>query len=615
MSFVNPLGLLALFGIPVIIIIYILRNKFNELTIPSTYLWTLSERFFKRRNPLSGLTGLISLILQLVMVTMIALAIARPVFILPDSAAEYCFVIDSSGSMKIKENGKTRHDRAKDEIEKIINQSSDGSSYTLVSLSGEVSVTYEKLTDKKTAKDMLRELKCSDGTVSYSEAREIAQGYFDNNTSTVIYLVTDSAVNSSENLNIVNVSSQNTVNYAIYDVESSFFGGELEVDASLISYGESGSVNVSLYINGAEKAAVTKSVELTDGEPLSITLSHKVDAYKSYRIAIDKRDALEVDNEFVEYNHKSDNSYRILIVSDTPFFLEAAFDVLTDAPVDTVKPSRYTGEEGYGLYVFQSYTPEVLPDAAVWMINSSGNVEDSGFGARGVVELNAPEEIKASTSSSSAVRKLLNGVAGGGIYVSEYVKCSGMYTKFTTLFSHGVDPLIFAGVNGLGNREVVIAFDLHKADFALSTDFVALLGNLLDYSCPDVIEAAGYTCGDDAEVNITSQIKNVKATAPDGKELYIDTSASVAAFRLDEVGTYRVDFSQSGVPSTYFLYSAAPVAESNPYSEIESFSIVGEAGNEKSDGIFDPIVIIFIVLALTFTADWMVYCYEKYQLR
>jgi hypothetical protein len=57
------------------------------------------------------------------------------------------------------------------------------------------------------------------------------------------------------------------------------------------------------------------------------------------------------------------------------------------------------------------------------------------------------------------------------------------------------------------------------------------------------------------------------------------------------------------------------VAESNPGGEIESFSLVGEAGNEKSDGIFDPIVIIFIILALTFTADWMVYCYEKYQLR
>ena len=64
MTFLFPLGLLGLIGVPIIVIIYILRNKFNEQTVPSTYLWKLSEKFFKRRNPLSGLTGIISLILQ-----------------------------------------------------------------------------------------------------------------------------------------------------------------------------------------------------------------------------------------------------------------------------------------------------------------------------------------------------------------------------------------------------------------------------------------------------------------------------------------------------------------------------------------------------------------------
>ena len=62
MRFLFPLGLLGLIGIPIVILIYILRNKFNEQTVPSTYLWELSERFFKRRNPLSGLTGIISLV-------------------------------------------------------------------------------------------------------------------------------------------------------------------------------------------------------------------------------------------------------------------------------------------------------------------------------------------------------------------------------------------------------------------------------------------------------------------------------------------------------------------------------------------------------------------------
>ena len=75
MSFLYPLGLIGLIGVPLLILIYILRSKYNEQTIPSTYLWTLSEKFFKRRNPLSGLTGIISLILQILMVIFASLAI------------------------------------------------------------------------------------------------------------------------------------------------------------------------------------------------------------------------------------------------------------------------------------------------------------------------------------------------------------------------------------------------------------------------------------------------------------------------------------------------------------------------------------------------------------
>jgi hypothetical protein len=66
-----PWGLLALLGIPVIIIIYIIKSQYTEQTINSTYLWELSEKFLKRRNPLSGLTGIIALILQLLMILLV----------------------------------------------------------------------------------------------------------------------------------------------------------------------------------------------------------------------------------------------------------------------------------------------------------------------------------------------------------------------------------------------------------------------------------------------------------------------------------------------------------------------------------------------------------------
>ena len=52
MSFLQPLGFLALLAIPVLVVIYIIKSKYTEQVIPSTYLWELSERFLKRKNPL-----------------------------------------------------------------------------------------------------------------------------------------------------------------------------------------------------------------------------------------------------------------------------------------------------------------------------------------------------------------------------------------------------------------------------------------------------------------------------------------------------------------------------------------------------------------------------------
>ena len=49
--------------------------------------------------------------------------------------------------------------------------------------------------------------------------------------------------------------------------------------------------------------------------------------------------------------------------------------------------------------------------------------------------------------------------------------------------------------------------------------------------------------------------------------------------------------------------------------EAAEVSLVGIASEGGFDGIYDPILWLFIALALVFLADWGVYCYEKHQLR
>ena len=123
MSFLFPLGLLGLIGIPIIIIIYIIKNRYTEQTVSSTYIWTLSERFLKNKRPISKLKGLISLLLQLAAVLFISIAVAHPVFKVKNAAKDYCFILDASGSMALDTGNGTRLDVGKQEIAKIINDS------------------------------------------------------------------------------------------------------------------------------------------------------------------------------------------------------------------------------------------------------------------------------------------------------------------------------------------------------------------------------------------------------------------------------------------------------------------------------------------------------------
>lgn len=614
MSFMFPLGLLGLIGVPVIIIIYIIQSKYTEQTVNSNYIWHLSDKFMKRKNPLSGITGIISLILQLLMVIAISLIISRPIITLPNAAKDYCFVVDASSSMTMVEGEETRFDMAKEEIERIIKKSKNGSSFSLVTVSDDTVREFDGVTNKKTAIELLEKVQPSQANVNHNDLLSTAQSIFDSNTSTLIYLVTDKDYNNHENIEVIDVGNETVDNYGIFDTTYSLSGGRLKVNASAISYVNNTDLTIKLTVDS--KAADEKKFSVKAGEITEISFDVPCTAFSEFKLEVLNTDGYMLDNTLNTYNQKSDKSYSVLIVSETGFFFKAVIDALVDSTIDIVSPLEYeTITDKYGLYIFDSYTPSVLPNGAVWLINSDKSVEDSGFGVRGKVELTPSGVIEKSKSTATNVRKLLEGVGDSEIYITNYVKYSGMYLGFHTLYSYDSNPLIFAGANGLGNRQVVFAFDLHKSDFALSTDFVILLSNLLDYSFPNVIDETSYTVGDEAIVNILKNSENLKAESPSGKDIYLETDGATATMRLDEVGTYTVSLTLGGEEMKYKLFSSAHSKESEPTLTEEDFSLSGEKTEANIDGKYDPMMVLFICLAILFIADWGVYCYEKYQLR
>ena len=616
MTFLYPLGLLGLIGIPILIIIYIIKSKYTEQLVASTYLWTLSERFLKRKNPISRVTGMISLILQLLAVLFISLAIAHPIITVPGAAKEYCFVLDGTGSMNmVSESGSTRFDAGKAKISEIIGSAVDGSRFSLVYYGDNARVIFEKETDKEKAILLLNDTSAFHCESDTADVLSLAQKYFSESPSVVTYLVTDTAYSSHANVELINVG-KGEVNASVGNVVPVLSAGRLTVSGNAVIFGDTASVKVQLYIDGAAEPSAERSLELADGQGTTFELSCQCKNYRSLKVVLEYNDSMSMDNEVTVYNVKSGNdSYRVLVVSENPFFVRSALSAAGYTDVDVMLPDEYTGETGYGLYVFDSFDPESLPkDGAIWFFDPSASVDSSGFSVQGDVTLDSPDVLTLSKDSSSVVRKLTEGVKGEGLYVTRFVKC-GLYRKFNTLFSYQGNPVIFTGTNTYGNREVVFAFRLQDSNLPLLTDFVALVRNFMNYSFPEVIENPSYYCGEDLSVNVIANCDSIRIDSPGGKISYLDTSSAVSEFTLTEVGTYTVTLMVSDVPRVFYVYAELPESERLPLTVADEFSLIGTADPGGFDGTYDSLVLVFVCLALIFAADWVVYCYEKYQLR
>ena len=614
MIFLQPLGLLGLIGIPILILVYILKNKFVEQILPSVYIWNLSERFIKRRNPLNRLTGIISLVLQLLLVTVISLSIAHPVLVLKGEAKEYVFLLDGSGSMSaISEEG-SRLDRAKAQIGSVIEESCDGSTFTLVYVSDGTRVVYEATEDKEKAVQMLSDLAPVDSPASLTDAIGIVQGIFNKNSSALIYLLSDNEYDKVENLSFINLSA-GEINHALSDVYFTERGGKVSVYGTVDYYSAEGELTVLVYADDAKEPISSTTVTGAPSDSVDFRIGFDLPYFTSLTVKVKEEDSLVKDDTVVLYNSKTENTYKALLVSDAPFFITSAISSVSAVEVQVVASKDYQPTKGFDLYIFDSFTPYDIPtDGAVWFFNPTVSTEGTGFSVQGVYEPGGSIELSLSSAHSSLAGKLLANMTGDGIFTSKYVKC-GLYDNFTTLIEHKGNPVVFTGSNDFGNREVVFAFDLHDSNFPLLSDFIALFGNLIDFSFPTVLDRTEYTAGDFLSVNVVSGTDSIIVRSPSGEVTYLPIGDTVADMYLSESGIHEIELTSSGSSKKYYVFSKFSEAESDPASSGGELILLGEAGSEGIDGKYDNLILLFIGLMLLFCADWVVYCYEKYQLR
>ncbi|MCH5180508.1 MAG: VWA domain-containing protein [Erysipelotrichales bacterium] len=609
MSFLFPLGLLGLIAIPILIIIYILRNRYQEHTVSSSYLFELSNRFLKKKKKKKRFESLLSLILEIVAVLILSISLAHPIFYKSDNAENLCFIIDASGSMNILNENTSRFDLAKEKMDEIVKQANQGSTYTIIYAGLETKTIVKKTDNKDIFFQFSKQLAPEYAYIELDSALEKAEEYYQNGEISKLILLTDKNYEEVENIELINVSSHEE-NYATYDLKVKESKDSFVFSGKLISFESNVSLKINLYLD--EELIDTQEVDVVQNVEGDYKFEiEKVD-YQEAAVEIENVDALSLDNYNFIYNITEENESSILLVSESPFYLNAMINAIGDYAIKTVKPEEYQPESDYDLYIFDCYTPKELPSSgSVWLLNTEKNIDHTGFLVQDERIVTPENVITYNNENTPLYEQMTKDVKYNPIMLYKYKKYS-LYRNFTTVFSYDSIPLLFVGMTETNLREVVFAFDLHDSDLPLLYDFAPIMRNLLNYSLPHPVEDKNYVVGDSMQINVSNDIESVKITTPSNKVSFINLNSSIEYYTLSEVGTYNVVVTENGRERNYRVYVAFDIEEGQVTVNEESISLSKNENIKKNTAVFDHLFIIILLGAVVFAIDWVVYSRGQY---
>ncbi len=551
MSFLNPAGLWGLLGIPVLILIYIIKPKFREKLVTSTFIWKLSQKYKKKSLPWQ-ISNLLLFMVQLITIVAISLILARPVIVTEDGAAEKIVVLDASASMMVKGEAGSRFEIAKEQICELADDMESYGKMTVILAGTESYTLVERSGSERNIKELVNSAECTYGKADISGAFLLAEEVLTENPDAAIYLFTDKQYETNGSIQVVDVSEE-AWNVAVCSMEvCKAENRELIFSAELTSYGKDAAATVVLYVD--DVLADAQLVGLLADIPTTVEFADLgIRQYETARVYVEAADAIPADNEYHLLDGK-EPSYEVLLVSEKPTFLEAALLTFETISVTTVASFEELdqGEQylpdgtliedipssGYDLYVYDTVMPKTLPgDGAVWIINPEKVPKGVTFKLGDPVVSEAYLETAPDTGSV-LFAALTKEVSVNEVYINEYLGISSAL-GFETLFTCNDAPVILAG-EAENVRAVLFAFDLGASNLPLRIAYPALIHNMVQYSLCPVLDATSYEVGDEITLNKVSGAVLTSVKGSDAEGVAENHVRMPVSFVAEKPGLYTV---------------------------------------------------------------------------
>lgn len=567
MNFLSVSALWFALTIPVVIVFYLLKRRRNAYLVSSTLLW---QRYFAETQanaPFQKLRRNLLLFLQLLILILAVLALARPYFSnhLPATALQV-LVMDISASMQSVDVSPSRFELAKKKARELVDALRDTDQMIVVAAGASTAVRQSPTSEKALLRRAIASIEVTDGPTRLLEALELAETLVRDHPSSEIHLISDGAVSDladwgdpdlplrfhqvgkrGNNLGIVSMdvrpNPEDSNSRAIFSNVINFSTNDFQVIAEL---------------RFNERMLESRALTLEGGGAASLAFIAPQKTNGVFTLNLLTKDDLAIDNS-AHIVSLLPKPAKVLMFSRGNRFLEKALRASREMELIVTEDSAFSSDE-FELVILDNLAPKELPTANLMVINLAPT---NWFSSNQI--LDSPAVIDWRND-----HPLLRFVSFDEVQIAKAIAVPSPFWG-ESLVESSQSSLILAGEQS-GQRRLWIGFDTLASTWPLRVSFPMFMANAIDWLNPSLSrgQALNIQVGKPIEVPFESQEESITIIRPSGKKEEVALRHDLGRWvygNTSSSGIYQVGDKDKGFAFAANLLDAAE-SDTSPRSSL-----------------------------------------------
>lgn len=443
MAFLYPYFGWAFLALGAILLLYLLKRRYEDMPVPSTFLWRQTQRDMTANRPFQRLKRNLLLLLHLLMAAVLVLILMQPV--LPGGlAGETVMIFDLSASMQATNGGQTRLEEAVQAAQGLLAGMGQGDALTILTADEETHQLLSRSTDREEARRVLAGLTPSDTGAELSAAVSLAQAMQRQAEGLQILVFSDDYTPPE------GVAAHNAAAGLDNRAVLSFTAENGEGYARVMNYGEEATVTLACYADG--KLCDARRLHLPAGASAGAAFTLPDCTYA--QVTLQEEDAISADNTMTFVPEKQPST--VALCGDMSVFLDYALALREDVRLLKAKaPEDVTAD----LYVYAQ-------SGALFFAREPGQQQiaaGEAFTPAGSMELTAADSLTKGLSLKDTAARACVALEGGKALAALDGHC----------------------IMASGDGVVALGFALGDTNLPMKYDFPILVQNILSSLLPE----------------------------------------------------------------------------------------------------------------------------------